>query len=121
MNANQPIIDVTPLSASSTRQAADSASRTSSGNTYQQPTYYASSRYRSSQSQPFASADSTVGTAGAAGAKTVSSVLGGVVQAVVGCGMVLLGLPMLILPGPGLLFVGFGAMLAAGGMSRIFN
>ena len=121
MNANQPIIDVTPLSASSVRQAAGSASRTSSDSNYQQPTYYASSRYRSNQGRPFASADNTADSTGAVGAKTASSVLGGVVQAAIGCGMVLLGLPMLILPGPGLLFVGFGAMLAAGGMNRIFS
>lgn len=48
-----------------------------------------------------------------------SSRIVGAVQAVAGGAIMIVGIPMLILPGPGLLAIGGGAVLAANGVKKI--
>lgn len=45
----------------------------------------------------------------------------GAVQALAGGAVILVGIPMLILPGPGLLAVGGGAILMVSGMKKIWG
>ncbi|MBQ9000698.1 MAG: hypothetical protein IJ087_02450 [Eggerthellaceae bacterium] len=51
--------------------------------------------------------------------RSPSSVLAGLVQTAVGAGLVAIGIPMLVLPGPGLLSIGAGVFLAARGLSKV--
>ena len=47
--------------------------------------------------------------------------LTGAVQTVAGAAVMAVGVPMLILPGPGVLAIGAGAAIAAGGIKKIRN
>ena len=142
MNANGTIIDVTPIEYSSSKGASSasgvhdaySASRSSSAyeyarassrsTHYQQPTWKPTSSYRSNAAGPnevhYGSAYTRFGD------QTVisqigSSAIGGMVQMAIGTGLVLIGVPMLILPGPGLLSIVGGMALIANGMRKVFG
>ena len=52
-------------------------------------------------------------------AKSPSSMLGGLAQIVIGTGLVVMGIPMLLLPGPGLLSIAAGGFLVSRGMSKL--
>ena len=60
-----------------------------------------------------------IGDAGAATAAKKSSRASGAVQLVAGSAIALVGVPMLILPGPGLLAIGGGVALAASGLKKL--
>lgn len=47
--------------------------------------------------------------------------IGGAVQTAVGGAIALVGIPMLILPGPGLIAIGGGAAIAAGGIKKLLG
>ena len=47
--------------------------------------------------------------------------ISGAVQTVAGVAVMAVGVPMLILPGPGVLAIGAGAAIAAGGIKKIRN
>lgn len=49
------------------------------------------------------------------------SIIGGAVQTAVGGAIMLVGVPMLILPGPGLLAIGGGAVVAANGIKKMLG
>ena len=68
-------------------------------------------------------ADAKAEAAGKAGAKAPSAKgrLGGVAQLVAGSAIAAVGVPMLVLPGPGLLAIGGGVALAARGAKRAFG
>lgn len=130
MNDYQPIIDVTPLEhsseQSSNRAHVNSSSRS---NSYHQPSWNSSSSNRPRGNGGFTppygapySAPYTRGsTDSAASSKTAGSVIGGIAQVAIGSGLILIGIPMLVLPGPGLLSIAGGAALAANGMHKIFG
>ena len=52
---------------------------------------------------------------------SAGSVFGGLAQMAVGAGLVMIGVPMLILPGPGLLSIAGGLALAAHGARKVFG
>lgn len=143
MNATEPIIDVTPINSSRTRvQAQDSktapgvggarggafgggahSSSAYSGGAYSSMNG-AGSRGGVYNGNPFgngAFVASMHGNAagGAYAAKSPSSMLGGLAQIIVGTGLVVMGIPMLLLPGPGLLSIAAGGFLVSRGMSKL--
>ena len=113
-----PIIDVTPVDA--TRGAA-SAARTAAepftppsfgkriGKVDNQPlhTTFVDGRGNPVRNQSEAAA--------------AASRLTGAAQTVAGAAVMAVGVPMLILPGPGVLAIGAGAAIAAGGIKKIRN
>ena len=122
MSDYQPIIDATPINHSRERRAGG-ARGSSARQSSQSPFWSApSSRYSSTGTDttppfgiPYAQSDR------AAGSKSGGSVIGGLAQIAAGAGLVLIGIPMLILPGPGLLSIAGGFMLAANGVRKIFG
>lgn len=172
MNANETIIDVTPIEYSSSKgtsrtydasrassaygtshvydssrpNSAYGASRPSSvysaqgtshpnsafGHTrassrsaqYQQPTWRPASAFHGDEANPrqahYGSAYTRFG-----GQTVVSQAdgpaLGGLVQMAIGAGLVMIGVPMLILPGPGLLSILGGMALIGNGMRKAFG
>lgn len=60
-------------------------------------------------------------TSGTSGSKTGGSFVTGVVQTVAGVGLMAVGVPMLILPGPGMAAIAGGAVLAASGVKKIIG
>ncbi len=138
MSTSQPIIDVTPIDYSSSQNAQGSryahggsngsagfqhARRSSNSTSYQQPSWrYASTFRTANDSAPHSpyGAPSPSYTADAA-SKTGGSVVGGLAQIAVGAGLVMIGIPMLILPGPGLLSIAGGVALAANGTRKLFS
>ena len=47
------------------------------------------------------------------------NLIGGAVQTAAGGILILIGIPMLILPGPGIAAIGGGAVVAAGGIKKL--
>ena len=144
MRDYQPIIDVTPLEHSSKNGAGyGTAPRTSEhassqSSSYRQPTWRSSTTARTSTTNtagtqtrtthtygapfpPFGTTFSYETTDTATVSKASGSVVAGLVQIAVGAGLVLIGVPMLILPGPGLLSIVGGIALTANGMRKIFG
>ena len=132
MNDYQPIIDVTPINHSSSQQQGTQAHAhaSSQSESYQQPSWKTSTGYRAPGSAytrgaaptpPFGTAYQYGTTGTASASKTGGSVLGGLAQIVVGAGLVMIGIPMLILPGPGLLSIVGGVALAANGTRQLFS
>lgn len=124
MNASQPIIDVTPIEHSSNRSTNQHASSQSAA--YRQPSWTASSgstgtgaNYNRIPSFDTTYVYDTAGTATAS--KTGSSALVGLAQIAAGAGLVMIGIPMLILPGPGLISIAGGFALALSGTRKLFS
>ena len=125
MSDYQTIIDVTPVehkreqragaqgasSAQRPRHTYSAASSNPFGNAGNATPPFGSSSYGSAYGQGDSSAAYRSG----------GSVLGGVAQVIMGSGLVAIGIPMLILPGPGLLSIVGGFALAANGMRKIFG
>ncbi len=134
MRDYQPIIDVTPLEHSSKNGSGYEASPHVSGHassqssSYRKPSWRSSTTARTSTTSttgapfpPFGTAFSYETTDTATVSKAGGSVVGGLVQIAAGTGLVLIGVPMLILPGPGLLSIVGGVALAANGMRKVFG
>lgn len=134
MNATEPIIDVTPINSSRTRvQAQDSKTAPGVGGVhgaafgggfYGNGMPSAGARGGVYSSNLFGNGVFSAGTrSGAAGgayaAKSPSSMLGGLAQIIIGSGLVVMGIPMLLLPGPGLLSIAAGGFLVSRGMSKL--
>ena len=102
MTEHDQIIDVTPVEHSSHRINFDQARNSYDANA-------GSSPRASCQGQASASARKW----------SPSSALAGIAQVALGAGLVAIGIPMLVLPGPGLLSIGAGVVLAARGLSKI--
>ena len=99
MSDHSPIIDVDPVA--STSDAARGA-RPSEGDAFRAPSY--------GKGAAQAAVNATI-IDGGTGAKRKPSRIGGA--------LMLVGVPMLILPGPGLLAIGGGAVIAAGGVKKM--
>ena len=145
MKANGTIIDVTPIEYSSSKGASSAsrasgaygASRASRSNStygyaqassrsaqYQQPTWRTASSFHDNMANPnqvhYGSAYTRFGDQTVI-SQVGNSAIGGMVQMAVGTGLVLIGVPMLILPGPGLLSIVGGMALIANGMRKVFG
>lgn len=127
MNDYTPIIDVTPISHSNGQQAkgASKPHASSQSSSYQQPSWKQSSTHRPTQTggfnPPFSTTYTYTSTEAAAASKTAGSVIGGIAQIAIGSGLVLIGIPLLVLPGPGLLSIAGGMALAANGTRKLFS
>lgn len=115
MNEHAPIIDVTPINHSSSRVAGEprySSQRAGqsqgAAQSQQSGAYGGAYRYAQEQSGEAARAN-----------WSPASAVGGIVQMVVGAGLIAIGVPMLILPGPGLLSIAAGAFLVARGFGKV--
>ena len=101
MSDPSPIIDVNPVASAS--DAAKSASPSGS-DTFRAPSY--------GKDAAQAAVNATIIDEGRVSKKKPNRI-GGAVQTAIGGAIMLVGVPMLILPGPGLLAIGGGAVLAA--------
>ena len=121
MNANEPIIDVTPLKHSRTRSTSSNSSYASS----QQRTasagrpYAANWQHTAPTGNPYGSQQRTTTTKSSFVGQAMQTRLGGFVQMLVGIFLVMVGVPMLILPGPGLLSIIGGLALTASGFRKV--
>lgn len=108
MNNYEPIIDVNPVASTSGAAANTGA--------FQAPSF-------GKKTTEFESNVTKATVMGADSAKKTKKPnrVGGIVQAAIGGAIMLVGVPMLILPGPGLLAVGGGAALAGGGIKKILG
>lgn len=114
MYNDENIIDVTPIAHSSDgwpRQRGDGASGSGASGS--------GASYGASASSPRSETPFVGGATTAKKPWTPVSALGGLVQTAVGVALITIGIPMLILPGPGLLSIGAGALLLANGMRKI--
>lgn len=122
MNERDFIIDVTPVAHSSSRYSA-----TNSGSHADSSARNASRRNHAGQSTnagyrgPYAGMPYPGDARAAAATRSLGSVMGGFVQMAAGAGLVLIGIPMLMLPGPGLLTIAAGALLGANGARKVFG
>lgn len=104
----QPIIDVTPVEHA--REATEPGARG-----YCAPSY-GSQRQRDARTGAVIIDDSPTGP-GAVAANRI----GAAVQTAGGVALMAIGLPLLILPGPGVLAIGGGAAIAAGGIKKLLK
>ncbi len=134
MNEQSPIIDVTPVTSSSERLHADAAASSSaqthqapSASGYQASSYQASSYQASSYRQPGFGTTvhtyswSTGQSAAAAQTSKGPGLFGGLVRIAFGILLVLIGIPLLILPGPGLLAIIAGIALTGSGLRALMR
>lgn len=106
------IIDVQPVAASSNysesssgaAKPAGASTRSSSTSSYRQASYQS----ERDPKQTYAAANSGIG-----------GVVGGLAEGAAGTALVLIGIPMLILPGPGLLSMAAGGALIYDGIRRV--
>ena len=129
MNNYQPIIDVTPINPSSDQKPGGSRSSSQSAS-HQQPSWKTSSGYRAPGSAhtrgamhtpPFGTVYTYSTTDSVASSKSGGSVVGSIAQIAIGTGLIMIGVPMLIFPGPGLLSIVGGFALAANGTRQLFS
>ena len=106
MNASGTIIDVDPV-----ESARDGAGAAAGG--FKSPSYGRRGAAASSDDVAHAT------VIGGGKARRATGRMAGVAQAAAGGALVLVGIPMLILPGPCLLAIGGGAALAAGGIKKM--
>ena len=109
MSDPSPIIDVNPVA--STSDAAKSASPSGS-DTFRAPSY--------GKDAAQAAVNATIIDEGRVSKKKPNRI-GGAVQTAIGGAIMLVGVPMLILPGPGLLAIGGGADIAATGITMVLG
>lgn len=129
MNEQSPIIDVTPVTSSSERLHADAAA-SSSAQARQAPSasgYQASGYQASGYRQPGFGTTvrtyswSTGQSAAAAQTSKGPGLFGGLVRIAFGILLVLIGIPLLILPGPGLLAIIAGIALTGSGLRALMR
>ncbi|BAK43999.1 hypothetical protein [Eggerthella sp. YY7918] len=111
MSKREPIIDIDPVE--SVRDKAKNAAK-KTATTFQGPSY-------GNAAKAAKTVASDVAHAAVIDNKTTKKPrrLAGAVQTAVGGAVMLVGVPMLILPGPGLLAIGGGAVIAAGGIKKL--
>lgn len=111
MSDQSPIIDVNPVASASDAARSE---RPSGGDTFRAPSY-------GKDAAQGAAVNATIIDGGPASAKKKPNRIGGAVQTAVGGAIMLVGVPMLILPGPGLLAIGGGAVVAANGIKKVLG
>ena len=130
MTANAALIDVEPLEYSSAREHAENPQTTYatqgdvSGYRRREPLWGRPSTWQDSphsQSQTHHSGATSFDPASVGNERTSTSpfsALGGLAQVVIGAGLVAIGIPMLIVPGPGFFAMTAGTLLIAHGLSE---
>lgn len=125
MSKHEPIIDVAPI-ASASAKAKDAAA--TAADAFQAPSFgkKAARAAAASPKEAGAAKQATHDVAatiidgkGQSGKKP--SKIAGAVQTAAGGAIMLVGVPMLILPGPGLLAIGGGALIAANGVKKLIG
>lgn len=127
MNTMQPIIDVTPIEYSSDRTQVRDERQTRTGESRASFHAEPQAEYRHQASwgySPRFERNRPAGTsegfaAGTPFPASPRSALSGIARIAVGVGLVLAGIPMLVLPGPGLLTMLAGTALAASGARKL--
>ena len=131
MNKSGTIIDVAPVAHSSTRlhaagpEAGPSAHAKPSSAGYNAPGWNRSYFWKGSPrsaAQTYAGGVSSYDQARVGNERTSTSPLsafGGLFQVTVGAGLIAIGVPMLILPGPGLLSIAAGTLLVSRGLRKM--
>ena len=119
MSKHEPIIDVAPV-ASASAKAKEAVGK--AADAFQAPSFGKKTGKQGAKAADAAKeapsvAATVIDGKGASGKKP--SKLAGAVQTAAGGAIMLIGLPMLILPGPGLLAIGGGAVIAAGGVKKL--
>lgn len=121
MNDHSPIIDVNPVA--STSDAAHTA-QPSGADSFRAPSFGKNAEPAAAGARANTGADTVVNATiigEGRSAEKKPSRLGGVVQTAVGGAIMLVGVPMLILPGPGLLAIGGGAVVATRGIKKVLG
>lgn len=108
MSTNEPIIDINPVTAVRDKAAEAAA-------TYRAPSY---GKTATRAAEPVNA--TIIDDPKAKGAKKPSRIAGAA-QTVVGGAVMLVGVPMLILPGPGLLAIAGGAVVAGSGIKKLLG
>lgn len=132
MEQDGTIIDVTPVDHSGKRSAPQGSPAQASGQNEARPSgksYYTFDGVSWHAGTDPAQAVPGSGAATPVNARIIDSAaadqpksrLGGAVRIAAGGACALVGIPMLILPGPGLLAIGGGAYLMASGAKRLFG
>ena len=113
MTRDDQIIDITPVSHSSSRIGAERMRE------FRESRTSGAARNAGDAHREHGGYSTWGGFQAGERARPMSSVLGGIGQMALGIGLVAIGIPMLILPGPGLLSIGAGAVLAARGLKKV--
>lgn len=123
MNTND-IIDVTPLKHSRTRTTPAGSVNNANANAHRAnaagTTRNASTWNAASTGNPYGARSARPASAGStSAARSIQSRAAGLVQMLLGAFLVMIGVPLLILPGPGLLSIVCGLALAASGFRKM--
>ena len=118
MSTHEPIIDINPVAAARDK-AHDAAKAVDDG--FQQASFGKNAKKAASAAKNAAPNAAKAAVIGKDGAAKKPSRIGGAVQTAVGGAIMLVGVPMLILPGPGLLTIGGGAVVAANGIKKVLG
>ncbi len=109
------IIDVQPVAVSSDRSASETPHvYTSNQSGFSQGPSSTGTYYEPHYGRTNSSNQTTNGAPSALG-----GVVGGIAECVAGGALVLVGIPMLVLPGPGLIAIGAGGALVYNGVKRV--
>ena len=114
MSATAPIIDVKPIDCSSTRIYADTGAD-AHGRARAQA---GAGDYSGVRAQAQGS-KAAPGFGGVYAAKSPVSAIGGLMQMVLGASLMAIGIPMLVLPGPGLFSIALGGFLVSRGIRNL--
>ena len=117
MNDRSPIIDVNPVTSTSD---AKRPAQPSGADSFRAPSFGKNAEPAAGTAGAAAVTNATIIGEGRSAQKKPSR-LGGVVQTAVGGAIMLVGVPMLILPGPGLLAIGGGAVVATRGIKKVLG
>ena len=108
------VIDVEPIAVSSERFSANGASGNDNGQPYHGPSYSTQNNAGAPRSHT-----GTNASGHASPSSRLGQSVGGICELGAGALLAIVGVPMLILPGPGLLAIGAGGALAYDGIRRI--
>lgn len=119
MSTHEPIIDINPVAA--VRDKTHDAAKKTADSDFQAPSFGKTAKSAAKAAKNAAPNVAKTAVIGKDGAAKKPSRIGGAVQTAVGGAIMLVGVPMLILPGPGLLAIGGGAVVAANGIKKVLG
>ncbi len=113
------IINVTPISAARGAAAAAAAKAEAAGGAFIPPSFGKKTKAVENEPLHTTYVDEHGRPTSDGKSHAVPAAAAGVAQTVAGVAVAAIGVPMLILPGPGVLTIGAGAAIAAGGIKKI--